>query len=76
MGIRHTGGINNNGKAFLHIKTYYSYFCTSSKQFLHTTTQPQYLTKIQIQIFFSQTQLKQQHKNGCFLYNCSLIVPQ
>ena len=76
VGICNTGGITITVKHFLH-KNILFYFCTSSKQFLHTTAQAQYLTKIQIQIFFSQTQLKQQHKARLFslqlLTYCSTI---
>ena len=79
MGIRNTGGINNNGKAFFfYIKTYYFFiFAQVVNNSCIPPSKHNFLTKIQIQIFFSQTQLKQQHKARLFslqlLTYCSTI---
>ena len=63
-------------KHFKHKIILFLYFAKVLK-LLHTTAQAQYLTKIQIQIFFSQTQLTQQHKTWLFFSTiASLIVPQ
>ena len=62
-----------------HFNVKYYYFCIllEALKLLYTTAQAQYLTKIQIQIFFSQAQLKQQHKARLFslqlLTYCSTI---